>query len=169
MRAAREGSSSCGPWTFRETRHGITDQPQGVPGASQHTHINMQCKKFAIKYGYTSCTELSALRRVDFLLKDDDAMTTLTTLTWAVKARGEQLYLFIDEYDRFANHFLLEREEFDTWGYRAAGRRGLAHQADLHDAQESPGAGPLAPVHHRPFAAGLQRQHMLQLGATDKR
>merc|ERR1711865_683745 len=49
--------------------------------ARLNTHINMQCEKFAIKYGYTSCTELSALRRVDFLL---------------------------------------EREEFDTWGYRAA-------------------------------------------------
>jgi len=87
--------------------------------ARLNTHINMQCEKFAIKYGYTSCTELSALRRVDFLL-EDDALTTLTSLTEAVKARGQQLYLFIDEYDRFANHFLLEREEFDTWGYRAA-------------------------------------------------
>jgi hypothetical protein len=80
---------------------------------------------FAIKYGYTSAVDdgkLSALEfdRVDFLLKDDDAMTTLTSLTKAVKARGKQLYLFIDEYDRFANHFLLEREEFDSWGYRAA-------------------------------------------------
>merc|ERR1711865_388530 len=87
--------------------------------ARLNTHINMQCEKFAIKYGYTSCTELSALRRVDFLL-EDDALTTLTSLTEAVKARGQQLCLFIDEYDRFANHFLLEREEFDTWGYRAA-------------------------------------------------
>ena len=94
----------------------------GVPEmkARLNTHINLQCTKFAIKYGYTSCTELSALRRVDFHLDYDDAMTTLTSLTKAVKARGKQLYLFIDEYDRFANHFLLEREEFDTWGYRAA-------------------------------------------------
>merc|ERR1711935_1212056 len=131
--------------------------------ARLNTHINLQCIEFARKYGYTYAVDdgkLSALDfdRVNFLLKDDDAMTTLTSLTKAVKARGKQLYLFIDEYDRFANHFLLEREEFDTWGYRAAGRRGLAHQADLHDAQESPGAGPLAPVHHRPFAAGLQRR-----------
>jgi hypothetical protein len=88
--------------------------------ARLNAHINTQCEEFAIKYGYTSCTELSALRRVDFHLDYDDAMTTLTSLTKAVKARGKQLYLFIDEYDRFANHFLLEREEFDTWGYRAA-------------------------------------------------
>ena len=87
--------------------------------ARLNTHINMQCEEFAIKYGYTSCTELSALDRVDFHLKDDDAMTTLTSLTEAVKARGKQLYLFIDEYDRFANHFLLARETLDTLGYRA--------------------------------------------------
>jgi hypothetical protein len=89
------------------------------------THINLQCREFARKYGYTYALDngkLSALDfdRVNFILKDDDAMTTLTSLTKAVKARGEQLYLFIDEYDRFANHFLLEREELDTWGYRAA-------------------------------------------------
>ena len=88
--------------------------------ARLNSHINTQCEEFAIKYGYTSCTELSALRRVDFLLEDDDALTTLTSLTKAVKARGQQLYLFIDEYDRFANHFLLEREEFDTLEDRAA-------------------------------------------------
>merc|ERR1711935_694068 len=93
--------------------------------ARLNTHINSQCRKFARKYGYTYAVDdgkLSALDfdHVDFLLKDDDAMTTLTSLTQAVKARGQQLYLFIDEYDRFANHFLLEREEFDTWGYRAA-------------------------------------------------
>ena len=88
--------------------------------ARLNTHINTQCEEFAIKYGYTSCTELSALRRVDFHLDYDDAMTTLTSLTKAVKARDQQLYLFIDEYDRFANHFLLEREEFDTLEDRAA-------------------------------------------------
>jgi len=93
--------------------------------ARLNTHINLQCREFARKYGYTYAVDdgkLSALDfdRVNFLLKDDDAMTTLTSLTKAVKARGKQLYLFIDEYDRFANHFLLEREEFDTWGYRAA-------------------------------------------------
>ena len=56
-------------------------------------------------------------------MDDDDAMTTLTSLTeyrGGEKARGQQLYLLIDEYDRFANHFLLEREEFDAFGYRAA-------------------------------------------------
>ena len=100
---------------FSCARSGSVDEIKAL----LNTHINLQCEEFAIKYGYTSCTELSALRRVDFLLKDDDAMTTLTTLTWAVKARGEQLYLFIDEYDRFANHFLLERERLDTLGYRA--------------------------------------------------
>jgi hypothetical protein len=84
--------------------------------ARLNTHINTQCEEFAIKYGYTSCTELSALRRVDFHLDYVDAMTTLTSLTKAVKARGKQLYLFIDEYDRFANHFLLEHKEFDALG-----------------------------------------------------
>ena len=85
--------------------------------ARLNTHINTQCEEFEIKYGYTSCTELSALRRVDFHLDYDDAMTTLTSLTKAVKARGQQLYLFIDEYDRFANHFLLEHEEFNALGF----------------------------------------------------
>ena len=61
--------------------------------ARLNTHINTQCEEFAIKYGYTSCTELSALRRVDFHLDYVDAMTTLTSLTKAVKARGKQLYL----------------------------------------------------------------------------
>ena len=113
----------------------------------------MQCKKFAIKYGYTSCTELSALDRVDFQLKDNDAMTTLTSLTEAVKARGQQLYLFIDEYDRFANHFLLEREEFDTWGYRAAVVDAASPIKEIFTTLKSLGAEGLS----RLFITGLLR------------
>ena len=85
-------------------------------------HINSQCLDFGAKYGYAVSTEKNA-RATNLeviVLDENDGMYTLTTLAKAVRARGEELYLFVDEYDRYANVCLLDREDVDQDGYRQA-------------------------------------------------
>jgi hypothetical protein len=83
-------------------------------------HINAECKKFAQKYGYA------------LVINEDDAMSTIVRLGEAVKARRDshstfwgklrrpwrssppQLYIFIDEYDRYVYELLGIASDPDT-------------------------------------------------------
>ena len=80
-------------------------------------HINRQCLVFGAKYGYDVSTgEDASATNLEVIVR----MHTLTTLAEAVRVRGEELYLFADEYDRYANVCLLDREDVDQDGYRQA-------------------------------------------------
>ena len=85
-------------------------------------HINFMCLKFGGKYGYNISTDKIEVATDPELIyhHENNAMFTLETLGTAVHARGEELYLIVDEYDRYANVCLLDREDVDQDGYRKA-------------------------------------------------
>ena len=85
-------------------------------------HINDKCLAFGFKYGYNISTDMiEAATDPELIYYDEtDAMFTLTRLGRAVHARGEKLYLIVDEYDRYANVCLLDREDVDSDGYEKA-------------------------------------------------
>ena len=85
-------------------------------------HINDECLAFGGKYGYNISTDMiEAATDPELIYHDEnDAMFTLETLGTAVHARGEELYLIVDEYDRYANVCLLDREDVDQDGFKKA-------------------------------------------------
>lgn len=85
-------------------------------------HINFMCLKFGGKYGYNISTDKIEVATDPELIyhHENNAMFTLETLGTAVHARGEELYLIVDEYDRYANVCLLDREDVDQDGYTKA-------------------------------------------------
>ena len=84
-------------------------------------HINDECLKFGGKYGYNISTDMIEAADPELIYYDEnDGMHTLRTLAQAVHARGEELYLIVDEYDRYANVCLLDREDVDSDGYKKA-------------------------------------------------
>ena len=83
-------------------------------------HINDKCVAFGGKYGYNISTDMIETDPELIYYDETDAMFTLTRLGRAVHARGEKLYLIVDEYDRYANVCLLDREDVDSDGYKKA-------------------------------------------------
>ena len=83
-------------------------------------HINRQCQRFGAKYGYDVSESMQDAGDEVIVRDENDAMFTLETLAEAVHARGEELYLIVDEYDRYANVCLLDREDVDSDGYKKA-------------------------------------------------
>ena len=83
-------------------------------------HINHQCQRFGAKYGYDVSESMQDAGDEVIVRDENDGMHTLITLAQAVHARGEELYLIVDEYDRYANVCLLDREDVDSDGYKKA-------------------------------------------------
>jgi hypothetical protein len=83
-------------------------------------HINRQCQRFGAKYGYDVSESMQDAGDEVIVRDENDGMHTLITLAQAVHARGEELYLIVDEYDRYANVCLLDREDVDSDGYKKA-------------------------------------------------
>ena len=85
-------------------------------------HINDECLAFGGKYGYNISTDMiEAATDPELIYHDENAaMFTLSKLGSAVHARGEELYLIVDEYDRYANVCLLDREDVDQDGFKKA-------------------------------------------------
>ena len=83
-------------------------------------HINHQCQRFGAKYGYDVSGIMQDAGDEVIVRDENDGMHTLITLAQAVHARGEELYLIVDEYDRYANVCLLDREDVDSDGYKKA-------------------------------------------------
>ena len=72
-----------------------------------NTNLNLQCSHFAIKYNYSWGSSSECEIKID----PTDAVGTLLSLAFAVKTRvekgiGKPLYVFIDEYDRYAYSLL---------------------------------------------------------------
>jgi len=84
------------------------------------SHINRRCQRFGAKYGYDVSESMQDAGDEVIVRDENDAMFTLETLAEAVHARGEELYLIVDEYDRYANVCLLDREDVDQDGFKKA-------------------------------------------------
>ncbi|MEM7531710.1 MAG: AAA family ATPase [Chloroflexota bacterium] len=83
-------------WDFSmiETSGEIQDIQQSLKD-----HLNDRCKQFQHKY------EMLLKKPID--IAPNNAFSTFSSLVSAVKLSGYKLYLFIDEYDNFANEVLM--------------------------------------------------------------
>ena len=80
-------------------------QSQGDTAAVEkalHQHVNDCIKEFMARYEH--------LLEKGIELQDDNALSSLRSVLTAVQYSGHKLYLFIDEYDNFANEMMLGRQ-----------------------------------------------------------
>ncbi|MEM7126731.1 MAG: AAA family ATPase [Chloroflexota bacterium] len=83
-------------WDFsRVASHGTIEDIE----RSLNSHINSRIKRFLLFYN----KELNTPIEID----EDNALVSFESLTAAVDISGHQLYLFIDEYDNFANEVMM--------------------------------------------------------------
>jgi hypothetical protein len=78
---------------------------------SLYTHVNDRIKGFALNYAH--------LLQEEIQINPDDGISSFESLLLAIKQTPHKLYLFIDEYDNFANELMARRKEekyFDMIG-----------------------------------------------------
>ncbi len=70
---------------------------------SLYNHLNSEIRAVALKYRHWLTSEV--------LINEDDGLASFRSLLAAIEESGRRLYLFIDEYDNFANEVLVSVQQ----------------------------------------------------------